>query len=261
MPAAMRVWTLVLVSIVAISAAALLILPLACVTGFRARRVYAAYTTRLARSLLWLWGVRLTVHGHLPSRGRQVVYVSNHSSTIDLFVLVALALPNTRFFLSGFLQKVIPLGVLARLMGTFFTVPQDQPEARRRIFADAAAVLTRTGESVYLSPEGQRVTSGRIGHFNKGAFHLAAALEAPIVPLYFLIPAHMDPGMGYGVRPGHVEVFVKPPIDTSAWHPEEARAHAEAVRALFTEWHEAAAAQRTGVAGPRPQVGRAPVNA
>ena len=69
--------------------------------------------------------------------GVEVVYVSNHSSTIDLFVLVALGLPNTRFFLSGFLQKLVPLGILAHLMGTFFTVPQDRPKERRRIFARA----------------------------------------------------------------------------------------------------------------------------
>ena len=45
------------------------------------------------------------LHGSLPRTASQVVYVSNHSSTLDLFVLVALGLPNTRFFLSGFLQK------------------------------------------------------------------------------------------------------------------------------------------------------------
>ena len=35
----------------------------------------------------------------------QTVYVSNHSSTLDVFVLIALGLPRTRFFLSGFLQE------------------------------------------------------------------------------------------------------------------------------------------------------------
>jgi 1-acyl-sn-glycerol-3-phosphate acyltransferase len=56
--------------------------------------------------------------------------------------------------------------------------------------------LERTGESVYLSPEGERVTGGRVGHFNKGAFHLATDLHAPIVPLFLRIPRAMDPGKG-----------------------------------------------------------------
>lgn len=246
----LRTSALVVVSLLAVTLAAALVLPLAAITLFRARRLYAAYTTALAQGLLRLWGVQLELHGALPSGERQVVYISNHSSTIDLFVLVALGLPDTRFFLSGFLQKVVPLGVLARLMGTFFTVPQDRPEERRRIFARAAAVLATTGESVYLSPEGARITTGEIGHFNKGAFHMAAALRAPIVPLYFLIPAAMDPGMGYDVRPGRVEVFVMDPIETAGWRVADARVHADAVRRRFVEWHDAAEPQRAGTALP-----------
>jgi 1-acyl-sn-glycerol-3-phosphate acyltransferase len=224
------------------------VLPLAAVTAFRARRVYAAYTTRVARAVLWLCGVRVGLHGVLPRHGRppQVVYVSNHSSTIDLFVLVALGLPNTRFFLSGYLRKVVPLAILARLMGTFFTVPQDRTTDRRRIFARACRVLERTRESVYLSPEGGRVTTGGIGAFNKGAFHLAAALGAPIVPLYFLIPSHMDPGRGYGVRPGQVDVFVKPAIDTVDWRVDNLGWHKDAVRELFVVWHRDAGSCRAG---------------
>ena len=129
-----------------VTAASIAVLPIALVTLGRARRLYAAYTARVARVLLWFWGVRVNVHGSFPLPARQVVYVSNHSSTIDLFVLTALGLPNTRFFLSGFLQKFVPLAILARLMGTFFTVPQSRTEDRRRIFrraCDAAAQLRR----------------------------------------------------------------------------------------------------------------------
>jgi 1-acyl-sn-glycerol-3-phosphate acyltransferase len=231
-----------------ITSASIAVLPLAAVTAFRARRVYAAYTTRVARAVLWLCGVRVLLHGVLPPAGqpRQVVYISNHSSTIDLFVLVALGLPNTRFFLSGFLRKVVPLAILARLMGTFFTVSQDRTADRRAIFARACRVLERTRESVYLSPEGGRVTTGRIGAFNKGAFHLAAALGAPIVPLHFLIPSHMDPGRGYGVRPGQVDVFVKPAIDTVDWRVGDLVRHKDAVRELFVAWHREARGHHDG---------------
>ena len=95
------------------------------------------------------------VHGAPPWPSSQTVYVSNHTSTLDLFILVALGLPNTRFFLSGFLRKILPLGIISSMMGTFFTVPQSDPAERARIFARAARILRRTGESVYLSPEGR----------------------------------------------------------------------------------------------------------
>jgi 1-acyl-sn-glycerol-3-phosphate acyltransferase len=165
------------------------------------------------------------------------VYISNHSSTIDLFVLVALGLPNTRFFLSGFLQKMVPLGILARLMGTFFTVPQNRPDERRRIFARACRILASTRECVYLSPEGTRVTTGQIGHFNKGAFHLATALGAPLAPFHIFIPREIDPGMGYRAKPGTVVVTFKPLIETRDWRVEDVVAKTESVRDLFVAWH------------------------
>jgi len=220
--------------------AALAILPVAVVTFFRSRRMYARYSTHVARIILRLWGLGVRVHGRPQDGTRQVVYVSNHSSTIDLFVLVALGLPNTRFFLSGFLQKIVPLGILAHLMGTFFTVPQDRPEERRRIFARACKILMRTHESVYLSPEGMRVTTGRIGHFNKGAFHLATVLGAPIAPFHIFIPRDIDPGAGYRARPGTVVVTFKPLIETTGWQVEEVVAHKERVRDLFVLWHQQA---------------------
>lgn len=227
---------------------AVLLLPVGAVTLFRARRLYARIATALARTILRLYGVRVRVHPPTRTGGSgravemfprtQTVYISNHTSTLDLFVLVALGLPNCRFFLSGFLRKWIPLGVIATMMGTFFTVPQNRPEQRRRIFTRAAGVLRRTGESVYLSPEGTRVTSGQIGHFNKGAFHLATVLRAPIVPMYFHIPRAIDPGLGYRAKRGTVDVYVLPTIYTDGWTEAEVVEHKERVREIFLRTHE-----------------------
>ena len=231
-----RVVGLSLLSAAVVSASALLLIPIAAVTCCRARPLYAALASRTARLILRMWGVRVVVHQDRPFPDRQTVFVSNHTSTLDIFMLVAMGLPNTRFFLSGFVRKYVPLGIIARLMGTFFTVPQSQAAERRRIFQRADRILRRTGESVYLSPEGGRITNGEIGPFNKGAFHLATSLRAPIVPLFFRIPREIDPGLGFNARPGTVHVHVMPPIDTSTWRVEQIVEHKEEVRALFVAW-------------------------
>jgi 1-acyl-sn-glycerol-3-phosphate acyltransferase len=220
-----------------IAAAALAALPIAVVTLFQTRRLYARYCTWGARAVLHLWGLRVRVHGRPQDGARQVVYISNHSSTIDLFLLVALGLPNTRFFLSGFLRKKVPLGFLAYLMGTFFTVPQDRPDERRRIFARACRTLASTRECVYVSPEGTRVTTGQIGRFNKGAVHLATALGAPLAPFHIFIPCDIDPGMGYRAKPGTVVVTFKPLIETRDWRVADVVANTESVRDLYLAWH------------------------
>lgn len=220
---------------------AAVMVPIGVVTLFRARPLYAAIARLASRLVLALYGVRIRV-SFAPSSASwpsgQAVYISNHTSTLDLFILVALGLPNTRFFLSGFLRKFIPLGIIATMMGTFFTVPQAFPARRRRIFARATDILRRTGESVYLSPEGGRITTGEIGHFNKGSFHLATVLRAPIVPLYFRIPREMDPGTGYAAKPGVVDVFVLPAIETTTWREADVVENKERVRAMFVRTHE-----------------------
>jgi 1-acyl-sn-glycerol-3-phosphate acyltransferase len=228
----------VLASFAVMSVGAMLMLLVAIATAFRLRRLYSErLAAPLGRILLAIFGVRFVVHREAPYPRHQVVYVSNHTSTIDMFVLIALGLPNARFFLSGYLRKLVPLGIIGYLIGIFWTVPQEYPDVRHRIFARAARILRRTGESVYLSPEGERITSGRIGHFNKGAFHLATDLRVPIVPLFLWIPRSMDPGKGLAARPGTVHVHLGQPIDTSAWCAQDIERNRDQVRSHFERWH------------------------
>jgi len=217
---------------------AVLLLPVGALTLFRARRLYARVATLLCRAILALYGVRLRLHNERGYPGTQTVFISNHTSTLDLFILVALGLPNCRFFLSGFLRKLVPLGIISWMVGTFFTVPQEFQDERRRIFTRAGETLKRTGESVYLSPEGGRITDGSIGPFNKGAFHLATVLQVPIVPLYFRIPRDMDPGLGFNARPGIVDIYVLPAIETTGWSEAEVGDNRERVREMFVRTHQ-----------------------
>jgi 1-acyl-sn-glycerol-3-phosphate acyltransferase len=221
-----------------VTATSLVLLPIGALTLFRARRLYSRIARWCSRMVLSMFGVTLRIHQRAPFPASQTIYISNHTSTLDLFILVALGLPNCRFFLSGFLRKMVPLGIISSMLGTFFTVPQDRPAERTRIFQRAERVLRRTGESVYLSPEGGRVTTGQIGHFNKGSFHLATALRAPIVPMYFRIPPEVDPGLGFDARPGIVDVYIYPAIDTREWQLADLVANKERVRSFMVRVHE-----------------------
>jgi 1-acyl-sn-glycerol-3-phosphate acyltransferase len=163
----------------------------------------------------------------------QRVYVSNHSSSIDVFVLLSLALPRTCFFMKRGAWVFPPGALVALCVGTFFTVPQAYTDRRRKLFAAACEALRKSGDSVYLSPEGTRVTTGGVGPFNKGAFHLAAALGAPIVPLYLEIPRDENPGKSWVMTRTRVIVHLLPTVDTSGWRAEEAAERAQQVRASY----------------------------
>ena len=223
----------------------LVMLVAAVISLGRARRFYSETIGRwIGAGILRLSRVRYRVHGAPASPLVQTIYISNHTSTIDVFLLIALALPRTRFFLSGFLRKIVPIGIIGTIIRIFWTVPQKYPERRREIFRRADRILRETGDSVYLSPEGMRVVNGEIGAFNKGSFHLATSLHAQIVPIYIAIPPSIDPGMGYDAKPGTTDVYFLPPIDTSSWHLADLERNRDAVHDLFVRVH--AAVRTTG---------------
>ena len=156
---------------------------------------------------------------------------------------MSMGLPRTRFFLKRRFLAVFPIGLIALLLGTFFTPPQTDRRKRVACFSRAERTLRRTGDSVFLSPEGTRITTGGIGPFNKGAFHLATNLKAPIVPLFIEIPPEINPGRGVLTRPGTVSVTVKPAIPTADWQLDDLEENRDAVRARFVGYQEG----RTGV--------------
>ncbi len=213
---------------------------IATLTFFQLRSFYADYLIApTAQMALRMAGVRFIIHNADRLTNSQNIYIANHASTLDVFILTAMRLPNTRFFLSGHLRyKFPPLGLLGIIAGVFWTVPQSYPQKRIAIFKRAERVLRKTGESVFLSPEGNQGKMGFIAPFNKGAFHLATNLAAPIVPMYFAIPVEVHPGWGYNFRPGIVDIYVQAPIATDAWTLANLDANRQRMQAYFVELQE-----------------------
>lgn len=225
----------------------------AAATGLRDRAPAGRVASACARALLRVWGVRLeVVGGPWPLPGRQVVWISNHTNALDVFVVCALGLPRTRYLLSRWLRVVLPLWALGEVIGIFWTPPQALRARRVALFRRVTRALRRSGESVFLTPEGARVRGGQIGPFNKGAFHLAIALRAPIVPLYVETPPATDPGMGLDVGAGVVRVHVGAPIDTSGWRLEEVARRRDEVQARYVAWHQEVLAPSTSSSAGRP---------
>ena len=246
-------------------AGSFLMLLVAMLTLFQARRFYSEIMARLiGRRVLQIWKIDYTTHYSEPLPDRQTIYIANHTSTLDVMLLMALALPRARFFLSGGLRKFFPVAIIGYIIRIFWTVPQRFPERRRKIFQRADRILRRTGDSVFLSPEGKCVATGEIGSFNKGSFHLATSLKAPIVPIYIHIPLKMQGWRGYHAQPGHVGVYFLPAIDTSSWRLENLEANRDRVHELYVRVHDAIRAEGRlpvdlGIEPPQPKVMRAAV--
>lgn len=217
---------------------ATLMLLVSVLTLFQTRRFCSeGIASRMARVAIWLSGIRIIEHHAESLPATQVVYISNHTATLDIFVVTALGLPRARYFLSGFLRKILPFGLVGYLIGVFWTVPYKFADQRRRIFKRAENTLRKTGDSVYLSPEGGRICSGEIGHFNRGAFHLATNLQVDICPIYVHIPTTLDAGMNLVSDSGIVNVYFLPRISTSGWKEEDLDQNRDAVRKVYLDFH------------------------
>ena len=188
-------------------------------------------------AILKLLKIDLVVHrGDWPDG--PCFYMSNHSSALDLPVLMALRPPNSRSFMKKQYRWYGTLGLVTMLTGTLYTAPQDQHDRRVARFKLAEAILRRTGESVYGSPEGTRVEGREFGPFNRGVFHIATRLKMPIVPVIILIPEDTAQGVGVQVNPGEIHVHVGDAIRTDHWTEEDVDANKERVRDHFVAWNK-----------------------
>src|SRR5262249_51978049 len=86
-------------------------------TLFLARRFYSEVIGRgIGRVGLRIWGINYTTHHSEPLPDRQTIYISNHSSTLDVMLLISLGLPRARFFLSGYLRKFFPIAIIGYII-------------------------------------------------------------------------------------------------------------------------------------------------
>jgi putative phosphoserine phosphatase/1-acylglycerol-3-phosphate O-acyltransferase len=163
-----------------------------------------------------LAGIRLSVTGeaHLWSH-RPAVFIFNHQSAIDVLILCKL-LHRDFVGISKQENRRNPIfGPFFALAGTVFI---DRSNRTRAIEALQPAVeALREGLSIAIAPEGTRSSTGRLGRFKKGAFHLALASRRPIVPIVIRNALDALPKHGIIVRPATVDVVVHPPIATEGW--------------------------------------------
>ena len=204
---------------------------------FRAAR--ARWSNRfaqpLARTLLWLTGSRFVVDGreHLQ-QSRPVVYVSNHSSLLDILIAAWLAPVGT----VGVGKKEIlgyPLvGWLFALSGCL-AVDRTQLRNAARGLTRLAADAHHDDLSVLMWPEGTRSPDGRPRPFKRGFAHLAMLTGYDVVPVV-VEGAHLAwPNKTLQLCPTTVRITVHPPISVDDWDEAQLGQHVSDVSSVFKD--------------------------
>lgn len=146
-------------------------------------RVPARIARLLSRLMCPAVGVRVAVRGaeHLRGDGPRV-YVANHQSYLDYPILGAVFPERTVLLGQSVLDRIPVVGWLFRATGNV-VVSRESAESRRAALATLLEVV-RQGRSVWVFPEGTRnAAPGTLLRFHRGAFHVAATLGVPVVPI------------------------------------------------------------------------------
>jgi len=170
-----------------------------------------------SRVMLFATGAKVEWAGLERARGAAPrVYIANHQSFVDVWALLRILPPQTRFVAKQELRRVPVLG-WAMAAGGFVFVDRTN---RTRAIAGlrAAAETIRAGRSVVLFAEGTRSRDGRLQPFKRGPFHLALEARVPIVPVAITGSWRILAPGSLRVRPGPVRVEFLAPIDP-AEHP------------------------------------------
>lgn len=180
-------------------------------------------------------GIDFEIRRHAPPPDRPVVYIINHSSTVDVLTIIALGLPRIRFVAKWELQYNPLFFIIGRLTGQVFIKRQDTEKAVETLQRTYNR-LKRKRLSVLLAPEGSRKHPGVIGPFKKGPFRMAIDLGYPIVPIYFEGNQELSVGGSLLAKSGKAVAHIHDPIDTSDWSVETLDEYIREVRSLYLDW-------------------------
>ena len=179
-------------------------------------------------------GIALQVEGaRYLHEVRPAVFLLNHQSGVDPILVCALLRGGFTAVAKREIQRNPVLGPAFAFVGVAFV---DRSDTARAIAALAPALeALRDGLSLVVAPEGTRSPGTPVGRFKKGAFHIAMAAGAPIVPLCIHNARDVLPRGGWLMRAARIRVEVLPPIPTLDWKHEQLDERIAEVRALYLE--------------------------
>ena len=160
------------ISVIGMAFCMLLVLPIQPFLLLRGGRIAEPVPYWFFKAASWIIGIRVEVHG-TPSTDTPVLFVANHISWLDIFVLGGVL--KSSFVARGDLANWRLFGWLSKLRRTIFI----DRENRARSGAHLEQMIERlsVGDSLILFPEGTSSDGGRVLPFKSSLFAVAERWE------------------------------------------------------------------------------------
>jgi 1-acyl-sn-glycerol-3-phosphate acyltransferase len=190
-----------------------------------------------AKCILAASNITVTVKGlsHLNPNG-SYIYMPNHMSNFDIPVLQAYLPVQFRWLAKAELFKIPIFGYAMERAGCISINRFNRESAIESLHK--AAEIIKNGVSVIIFPEGTRSRDNNIQPFKKGGFVLAVDSGVPIIPVIIHGTRAVMQKKQILVKPGHVILEIKKPINTLDYTRETKNDLMKKVRNVIRESYE-----------------------
>lgn len=145
-------------------------------------------------------------------KGQSYIYVSNHTSFLDLPGIRMIIPGQFRPLAKKELKKIPIFGWIAQ--AATIIVDRSSPESRKKSIDRLKAAL-RAGISILIFAEGtQNRTKEILQPFHDGAFRIAVDTQEPILPMVVVGAGKLMPPGTINLKPGLIRIYVGKEIST-----------------------------------------------
>ncbi len=217
--------------------AAILIFPLSFFFGLMAmlscafsRKTLPTFFMRSwAKSILAIAGVRILVEGlnHIAPK-RATIYMPNHTSIMDIPILIAALPVDLRFIFKKSLLYIPVIGQAIYFMGM---IPIDRVRGAKAMGSlEKAGKRLKSGLHLLIFPEGTRSRDGNLQAFKMGGFLLATRESIDILPISVNHTRELCDRNSILARQGEIEMVIHPRIETGEYAPPDRKRLAALIR-------------------------------
>jgi 1-acyl-sn-glycerol-3-phosphate acyltransferase len=170
---------------------------------------------------LWLWSwifsmltfIRYDFSGQENfKKGKSYIYVSNHTSFLDIPGLWMIIPGEKRPLAKKELLKIPVFGWIAKSAAVI--VDRSSAESRKKSM-DRLKKILNDGTSILLFAEGtQNRSKEPLQPFKDGAFRIAIDTQEPILPMVVVGAGPLMPPGTIRLKPGRIKIIVAPEIPT-----------------------------------------------
>ncbi len=148
----------------------------------RSGKSYFVLARLWSQSFCFLFGVKIKVVGtNNIKKDEHYVFVVNHSSYTDIPICLVAIAKDIRLILRHTLTQ-IPIWGWALYLSPMIIINRSSASKSKKTLDNAIKTI-KNGASILLFPEGTRTKDGTLQSFKRGAFHLAYAGGASVVPI------------------------------------------------------------------------------